>query len=71
MEDLKPMPGLTNLFTANEFQKINSAFQCLATRNIRAFDLHITRNESLEVTVKEINSKVPIKITAGLYDLGW
>jgi len=71
MEDLNSAQPHANAFTVSEFQKINEALQSAARQNLNAFELCITRNESLEVALKEISPKRSIKISAGLYDLGW
>lgn len=71
MIDLNSVHPHANAFTVSEFQKINEALQSAARQNLNSFELCVTRNESLEVTVKEMNPKLSIKVTAGLYDLGW
>ncbi|MBX2914633.1 MAG: hypothetical protein KF856_05080 [Cyclobacteriaceae bacterium] len=71
MKDLNSVQPPPSAFTASEFQKINEALQSAARQNLGAFKLCITRNENYEVVLKEINPKRSIKISAGLYDLGW
>lgn len=71
MEDFNSIQLHTNAFTPSEFQKINEALQSAAKQNLDAFELCITRKENLEVALKENNPKRLIKISAGLYDLGW
>lgn len=71
MENLNSVQLHVNAFTACELQKINEALQSAARQNMDTFELCISRKESLEVALKEFNPKLSIKISAGLYDLGW
>ncbi len=71
MATTKSAPTHSTTFTDIEFQKIKAALQCAAEKNWPTFEMRITRTESLAVTITEIKSKVPVKITAGLYDLAW
>ncbi|MBX2896452.1 MAG: hypothetical protein KF763_13465 [Cyclobacteriaceae bacterium] len=71
MATAKHTPTHSTAFTEVEFQKIKAALQCAAEKNWPTFEMRITRTENLTVTSTEIKSTVPVKITVGLYDLGW